>query len=96
MSDEAAFEYLKAHELMFLGTASKSGNPHVSPMFYACDGKQDLLLRASRIGDRPVAEGEPDRRDRGVGDAVRVVEGDRSADRGPGHRTRRRRRDPRG
>ena len=40
MSDEAAFEYLKTHELMFLATASKSGNPHVSPMFYACEGRK--------------------------------------------------------
>jgi nitroimidazol reductase NimA-like FMN-containing flavoprotein (pyridoxamine 5'-phosphate oxidase superfamily) len=40
MSDEAAFDYLKAHELMFLATASKSGNPHVSPMFYACEGSK--------------------------------------------------------
>ena len=40
MSDDAAFEYLKAHELMFLGTASKTGNPHVSPMFYACEGNK--------------------------------------------------------
>ena len=40
MSDEAAMEYLKAHELLFLGTCSLGGNPHVSPMFYACEGKK--------------------------------------------------------
>lgn len=40
MSDDAAFDYLKEHELMFLATASKTGNPHVSPMFYACEGKK--------------------------------------------------------
>ncbi len=51
MSDEAAFEYLKAHELMFLGTASKSGNPHVSPMFYACEGRK--IYFSAPPGRRP-------------------------------------------
>lgn len=41
MSDEAAaLEYLKTHELLFLATASLAGNPHVSPMFYAAEGKK--------------------------------------------------------
>ena len=40
MSDEAAMEYLKTHELLFLGTCSLNGNPHVSPMFYACEGEK--------------------------------------------------------
>jgi nitroimidazol reductase NimA-like FMN-containing flavoprotein (pyridoxamine 5'-phosphate oxidase superfamily) len=40
MSDQAALDYLKAHELLFLGTCSRAGNPHVSPMFYACEGKK--------------------------------------------------------
>jgi nitroimidazol reductase NimA-like FMN-containing flavoprotein (pyridoxamine 5'-phosphate oxidase superfamily) len=40
MSDDAAMEYLKEHELLFLATASKTGNPHVSPMFYACEGNK--------------------------------------------------------
>lgn len=36
---ESAFEYLSSHSLLFLATASKSGNVHVAPMFYATDGK---------------------------------------------------------
>lgn len=40
MSDDAAMEYLKSHELLFLATCSLGGNPHVSPMFYACEGKK--------------------------------------------------------
>jgi nitroimidazol reductase NimA-like FMN-containing flavoprotein (pyridoxamine 5'-phosphate oxidase superfamily) len=67
MSDEAAFEYLKTHELMFLATASKTGNPHVSPMFYACEGKKiyfsappgsetDRWLKENPIAEIAVAE----------------------------------------
>src|SRR4051812_12246746 len=40
MSHEAAFEDLQAPEVMFLRAASKSGDPPVSPMFYACDGRK--------------------------------------------------------
>jgi len=40
MPHEAAMEYLKTHELLFLGTCSLGGNPHVTPMFYACEGKK--------------------------------------------------------
>ena len=36
---ESAFEYLQSHSLLFLGTASKDGDVHVAPMFYASDGK---------------------------------------------------------
>jgi uncharacterized protein YhbP (UPF0306 family) len=36
---ESAFDYLKSHSLLFLGTASSDGNVHVAPMFYATDGK---------------------------------------------------------
>jgi uncharacterized protein YhbP (UPF0306 family) len=36
---ESAFEYLQSHSLLFLATASKDGNVHVAPMFYATDGK---------------------------------------------------------
>ena len=39
MTDEAAaMQYLNEHELLFLGTCSLAGNPHVTPMFYACEG----------------------------------------------------------
>ncbi len=36
---ESAFEYLNSHSLLFLATASSSGNVHVAPMFYATEGK---------------------------------------------------------
>jgi len=36
---ESAFEYLNSHSLLFLATASSTGNVHVAPMFYATDGK---------------------------------------------------------
>jgi uncharacterized protein YhbP (UPF0306 family) len=36
---ESAFEYLNSHSLLFLATASTSGNVHVAPMFYATEGK---------------------------------------------------------
>jgi uncharacterized protein YhbP (UPF0306 family) len=35
---ESAFEYLNSHSLLFLATASKDGNVHIAPMFYATDG----------------------------------------------------------
>jgi uncharacterized protein YhbP (UPF0306 family) len=37
---ESAFEYLNSHSLLFLATASTSGNVHVAPMFYATEGKE--------------------------------------------------------
>ena len=40
MADDAAMQYLLEHELLFLATASKSGNPHVAPMFYAVEGSK--------------------------------------------------------
>ena len=36
---ESAFEYLNSHSLLFLATASSSGDLHVAPMFYATEGK---------------------------------------------------------
>jgi uncharacterized protein YhbP (UPF0306 family) len=36
---ESAFEYLNSHSLLFLATASSSGNVHVAPMFYATQDK---------------------------------------------------------
>lgn len=36
---ESAFEYLNSHSLLFLATASSSGEVHVAPMFYATEGK---------------------------------------------------------
>jgi uncharacterized protein YhbP (UPF0306 family) len=36
---ESAFEYLSSHSLLFLATASTSGDVHVAPMFYATDGR---------------------------------------------------------
>jgi len=32
---ESAFDYLSSHSLLFLATASSSGDVHVAPMFYA-------------------------------------------------------------
>ena len=36
---ESAFDYLNSHSLLFLATASSSGDVHVAPMFYATEGK---------------------------------------------------------
>lgn len=35
----SAFEYLNSHSLLFLATASGSGDLHVAPMFYATEGR---------------------------------------------------------
>lgn len=35
---ESAFEYLNSHSLLFLATASSTGDVHVAPMFYATEG----------------------------------------------------------
>jgi nitroimidazol reductase NimA-like FMN-containing flavoprotein (pyridoxamine 5'-phosphate oxidase superfamily) len=67
MSDEAAMEYLNEHDLCYLATASRSGNPHVSPMFYACEGTKiyfsappgsetDRWLKENPIGELVVSE----------------------------------------
>jgi len=34
---EAALDYLKNHQVLYLATASKSGNPHVAPMFFVAE-----------------------------------------------------------
>ena len=41
---ESAFEYLNSHSLLFLATASSSGDVHVAPMFYATEEQGHLLL----------------------------------------------------
>jgi nitroimidazol reductase NimA-like FMN-containing flavoprotein (pyridoxamine 5'-phosphate oxidase superfamily) len=35
---QSAVEYLAAHELLTLATASRSGTPHAAPMFYVNEG----------------------------------------------------------
>lgn len=35
---ESAFDYLNSHSLLFLATASSTGNVHIAPMFYATEG----------------------------------------------------------
>ena len=63
MADEAAaMAYLNEHELLFLGTCSLKGNPHVSPMFYACEGKKIYFSAPpgsetdSNLHENPIAE----------------------------------------
>ena len=69
MSDDAAtaMEYLNKHDLLFLGTCSLAGNPHVSPMFYASEGRKvyfsappgsetDRNLKENPIAEIAVAE----------------------------------------
>jgi uncharacterized protein YhbP (UPF0306 family) len=57
-----AMDYLNAHELLFLATSSLSGNPHVSPMFYAAEGTKiyfsapDGSETATHLRQNPVAE----------------------------------------
>jgi uncharacterized protein YhbP (UPF0306 family) len=59
---QQAMEYLNAHELLFLATASKNGNPHVAPMFYAAEGTKiyfsapDGSETADNLKQNPVAE----------------------------------------
>jgi nitroimidazol reductase NimA-like FMN-containing flavoprotein (pyridoxamine 5'-phosphate oxidase superfamily) len=62
MADDAAMQYLLEHELLFLATASKSGNPHVAPMFYAVEGSKiyfsapDESETARWLKQNPIAE----------------------------------------
>jgi nitroimidazol reductase NimA-like FMN-containing flavoprotein (pyridoxamine 5'-phosphate oxidase superfamily) len=59
---QAAMDYLTAHELLFLATASKTGNPHVAPMFYAAEGTKiyfsapDGSETAENLRQNPIAE----------------------------------------
>jgi uncharacterized protein YhbP (UPF0306 family) len=58
---ESAFEYLNSHSLLFLATASSTGNVHVAPMFYATEGKAvffsaaDGSETASNLKQNPTA-----------------------------------------
>lgn len=57
----SVFEYLAAHNLLALGTASKEGIPHVTPCFYANDGTTFYFSTAAdsttaqNLAENPVA-----------------------------------------
>ena len=59
---EAALEYLQNHRVMYLATASKSGNPHVAPMFFVAESggiyfsAADDSETARNLKENPVAE----------------------------------------
>jgi uncharacterized protein YhbP (UPF0306 family) len=58
---ESAFEYLNSHSLLFLATASSSGNVHVAPMFYATEDRSiffsaaDSTVTAANLKANPTA-----------------------------------------
>ena len=58
---ESAIEYLNSHSLLFLATASSSGDVHVAPMFYATEGSSiffsapDDSVTASNLKSNPTA-----------------------------------------
>ena len=59
---EAALEYLQNHRVMFLATANKSGNPHVTPMIFVAESggiyfsAADDSETARNLNENPVAE----------------------------------------
>jgi uncharacterized protein YhbP (UPF0306 family) len=59
---EAALEYLQNHRVLYLATASKSGNPHVAPMFFVADSGGVYFSVASdsetarNLQENPIAE----------------------------------------
>lgn len=59
---EAALQYLQQHQVLYLATASKSGDPHVAPMFYVADSSgiyfsaPDDSETARWLKENPVAE----------------------------------------
>lgn len=58
---ESAFEYLAAHDLLFLATSSSAGDVHIAPMFFASEGRAvyfsapDGSATANNMQDNPVA-----------------------------------------
>ena len=58
---QSAVEYLAAHELLTLATASRSGTPHAAPMFYVSDGSAVYFSAApgsrtaANLAENPVA-----------------------------------------
>lgn len=59
---EAALQYLQKHQVLYLATASKSGDPHVAPMFYVANSDgvyfsaPDDSETARWLKENPVAE----------------------------------------
>ena len=56
-----AFDYLATHDLLFLATSSQQGDVHISPMFFATEGKAiffsapDGSATSNNLRDNPVA-----------------------------------------
>ena len=89
---ESAFEYLNSHSLLFLATASSSGDVHVAPMFYATEGKAIFFSAPDGSETAANLKQNPKARHRRRRPARRLEQGARPPDRGIGHRARRRRR----